>query len=181
MGWNDVRVSLVPLGRKLISETDPTARTSTNNPVAILHTVAIEGEIRTRIDPQLLEALLSEEKFVVTQRGATFVRMDRDNIESFLCLEDGALSEIILTFSVNRQSPTQVDDWQHLVDLLGNSVGMNLVDRGTQEPVVKGDIRQILANSPVWNQFARKWNWPPLSRPSGAESARMAATIASET
>ena len=70
MGWNEVRISLVPAGWKMIAEIDRAARTTISSPVTILHTIPDVDIASQSIDPRNLRHVLEEEGFGVSQHGA---------------------------------------------------------------------------------------------------------------
>jgi len=167
MGWNEVRISLVLAGWKMIAEIDSAARTMIGSPVTILHTVPDVNITPQTIDPQTLQLVLEQEGFSVSQLGDTFLRMNRGEIEAFLAVEHRVLSEIVLTFTLNRSSPSRIPDWQHLVNHLLRSDGLALVDRMTQERVGCHDFQRVLTNSPAWREFANRYGWPEAAQEGG--------------
>ena len=167
MGWNELRISLVPGGRTMIARIDPATRTTTGEPVAILSTITDVDAVAASLDPRALRHVLEQEGFDVSQQGDSFLRMKREEIEAFLAVDNGALSEIILTFTLNRSSPSLIPDWQNLISRLLRSDGLALVDRTTRERVGCRDFPRLLTKSPVWREFAKRYDWPEAAREQG--------------
>jgi hypothetical protein len=164
MGWNEVRVSLVPTGRKIVAERDLTARTTEGNAVAILHSVPDNISAAQPLDQEAALRRLEAHGFGVLQRGQSFVRMKKGEIEAFVAIEDGVVSEVIVTFTLNRSSPLLAPDWQHLISHLVQPDGLALFDRTARQRVGSDVFLRLLTESPAWKQFAEAYGWPELVR-----------------
>src|SRR3954447_9093885 len=115
MGWNEVRVSLVPAGRKVVAEVDSSARTAAGDPVAILHTIPNSNCAAPSLDQRAMQRRLEQEGFDVSQHGESFLRMQKGEIEAFMAIEHGVVCEVIVTFTLSRSSPTRAPDWHRLI------------------------------------------------------------------
>jgi hypothetical protein len=175
MGWNEVRIGLVPVGWKMIAEIDRTACTMIGSPATILHTIPDVDIASQSIDPRTLRHVLEQEGFGVSQHEGTFLRMNRGEIEAFLAVEHGVLSEIVLTFTLSRSSPSRIPDWQRVISHLLRSNGLALVDRMTQERVDCQDFLRVLTNSPAWREFATRFGWPEVTGGCGDRPIEVAA------
>jgi hypothetical protein len=164
MGWNEVRVSLVPAGRKIVAEHDLAARTTDGDAVAILHTVQDTDSTAQPLEQRAALRRLEAYGFDVLQRGQSFVRMKKGEIETFVEIEAGVVSEVIVTFTLNQSSPLRAPDWQRLISHLVQSDGLALFDRTTQLRVGGDEFLRLLTESPAWKQFAAAHSWPELVR-----------------
>ena len=164
MGWNEVRVSLVPAGRKIVTELDLAARTTAGDPVAILHTIPDTDSAAQSLDQGAMQRRLEQEGFDVSQHGESFLRMKKGEIEAFIGIEHGVVSEVIVTFTLNRSSPSRAPDWQRLICHLVESDALALVDRTTQQRVGGDEFLRVLTDSPAWRQFAKAHGWPEIAR-----------------
>jgi hypothetical protein len=164
MGWNDVRVSLVPAGRKIVVERDLAARTTGGNAVAILHTVPDTDGAAQPLDQGAALRRLEAHGFEVLQRGQSFVRMKKEEIETFVEIEAGVVSEVIVTFTLDRSSPLRASEWQRLISHLVQPDGLALFDRNTQQRVGDDEFLRLLTESPAWKQFAQTLGWPEIVR-----------------
>ena len=111
-----------------------------------------------------LRCLLEANGFDVLLREQSFVRMKKGEIETFVGIEDGVVSEIIVTFTLNRSSPLQAPGWQRLISHLVQPAGLALFDRTTQQRVGSDVFLQLLTQSPAWKQFAEAYGWPEIVR-----------------
>jgi hypothetical protein len=167
MGWNEVRVSLVPAGRKIVSEVDLAARTTAGNPVAILHTIPDTDSSAQPLDVGAMQRRLEQEGFDVLQRGESFLRMKKEEIEAFIGIERGAVSEVIVTFTLNRSSLSRAPDWQRLICHLVESDVLALANRTTQQRVSGDEFLRVLTDSPAWRQLAKAHGWLEMTRENG--------------
>ena len=90
--------------------------------------------------------------------------MKKGEIETFVAIEDGLVSEVIVTFTLNRSSPLRAPDWQHLISQLVQSDGLAFFDRSTQQRVGGDVFLRLLTESPAWKQFAEAHGWPEIVR-----------------
>jgi hypothetical protein len=167
MGWNEVRVSLVPMGRKIVTEVDLAARTTAGDPVAILHSIPDAESAAQPLDRGAMQRRLEQEGFDVSQQGESFLRMKKGEIEAFIGIEQGMVSEVIVTFTLNRSSLSRAPDWQRLICHLVESDELFLVDRRTQQSVGGDDFLRVLTASPAWRQFAKAQGWLEMARENG--------------
>jgi hypothetical protein len=164
MGWNEVRVSLVPTGRKIVTEVDSSARTTAGDPVAILYTIPDTESATQPLGQVPMQHRLEEEGFDVKQHGESFLRMQKEEIEAFIGIEHGMVSEVIFTFTLNRFSPSRAPDWQRLICHLVESDALFLADRRTQQLVGGDEFLRMLTESPAWGQFAKAHGWLEMAR-----------------
>ena len=164
MGWNEVRVSLVPAGRKIVAERDlagaPPEATRSRFSIPFRTRILL----RSRLIREPCMRRLEAHGFEVLQRGQSFVRMKKGEIETFLEIEDGVVSEVIVTFTLNRSSPLRAPDWQRLISHLVQPDGLALFDRTTQQRVGGDEFLRLLTESPAWKQFAEAHGWPEIVR-----------------
>ena len=163
MGWNDVRVTLVPVGWKIVTELDFTARTAAGDPVAVLHSIPDADVDAPPVDQGELERRLGEEGFAITQRGETFLRMNKAEIEALIAIERGMVSEVILTFTLDKSSPSRAPDWQRLTNQLIDTHVLALFDHSRRQPVRCHEFLRVLTESPAWRQFAKAHAWPEIA------------------
>ena len=117
-----------------------------------------------------MQRRLEQEGFDVSQHGESFLRMKKGEIEAFIGLEHGVVSEVIVTFTLNRSSPSRAPDWQRLICHLLESDALALVDRTTQQRVGGDEFLQVLTDNLAWRQFAKAHGWPEM--PSAQELVR---------
>ena len=159
MGWNDVRVSLVPRGRRLIAGADPSAATAQGRPILILHTEPIPDQIALVHDGRSCRAWLEAAGFGVTQDGPAGMILVRDEVEAFLTTDDADPTEVLLTFTLGRRSPDRVGVWADLVTGLCSAFSLALVDRGDQEVVRVCDFPALIQRQPNWADADVRWGW----------------------
>ena len=111
-----------------------------------------------------MQRRLEQEGFDVSQRGESFLRMKKGEIEAFIGIEQGMVSEVIVTFTLNRSSPSRAPDWQRLICHLVESDELFLVDRSTQQRVGGEEFLRVLTESPAWRHFAKAHDWPEIAR-----------------
>jgi hypothetical protein len=167
MGWNEVRVSLVPAGRKIVTEVGLAARTTAGDPVAILHSIPDSESAAQPLDQGAMQRRLEQEGFDVSQQGESFLRMKKGEIEAFIGIEQGMVSEVIVTFTLNRSSPSRAPDWQRLICHLVESDALFLVDRRTQQRVGGDEFLRVLTESPAWRQYAKAHGLLEMARENG--------------
>jgi hypothetical protein len=93
--------------------------------------------------------------------------MKKGEIEAFIGIEHGLVSEIIVTFTLNRSSPSRAPDWQRLICHLVESDELFLVDRSTLQRVGGDEFLRVLTDSPAWSQFAKAHGWLEMAREDG--------------
>lgn len=96
----------------------------------------------------------------MAQEGAWGVAMARGEVEVLLTCEAGTLTEVILTFTLDRDSPRRLGDWEELVATMHRAFALQLVDRLTLEPVEANELRRLITSAPTWGEFAEHWCWP---------------------
>jgi len=163
MGWNDIRVSLVPLGRKMVAKVDPSALTTQGQPVSILHTEAESDHPAPAQNLHSCRTWLEKSGFRVIQGSPAGIRMVRDEVEAFLAAEAETLSEVILTFTLSRQSPDRITEWEMLVAAICPVFSLSLIDRQRQDNVIIEDSAQLMKSQPQWLDAAERWGWSATS------------------
>jgi len=165
MGWNDARASLVAPGWKIITETGPSgARTSDGSRVRIQRPENSGGIGTVRIQPGTLRAWFEERGFEVTQLSKSGNRFHRGEIEALLGVVDGELAEVILTFTLSRNSPDLWQDWKIFVESLCEDWNFNVHDRQRGFMVGGSEILRVLSETESWKEFEANFKWPPVSQ-----------------
>ena len=160
MGWNDVRVSLIPSGRRMAAQADPKARTWSGLPLLILDIEPEPGPVPPHLDLRALRDFLDSAGFRVAQEGVWGITMARGEVEVSLVCEAAALKEAILTFMLDWESPGRLVAWEELVATMNRAFALRLVDCRTLEPVEFHNFRRLITSTPHWGDFAERWAWP---------------------
>jgi len=171
MGWNDIRVSLVPLGRKVVAKADPSALTTQGQPVLILHTAAELDHHSPAQNLQACRSWLEESGFQVVQSHLAGIRMTRGDVEAFLVAEAETLAEIILTFTLSRQSLDRLAEWQRLVADICPVFSLALVNCRNQKKLTDTDFVHLIRSQPQWLDAAERWGWSETNDFAGAQSS----------
>src|SRR5207248_1194241 len=105
MGWNTARVTLLPPRWKETVTEAARARTAAGAPVRIARPVRTEDTAGKAVLLAPLSCWLEERGFVVSERSRSHVRLQRQDVEAFLAAEGEEVAEVILTFTLTRDSP----------------------------------------------------------------------------
>lgn len=162
MGWNDSRISLLSPGWKMVSEDSPNANTASGLPLRILHPERVSGGGSASIRPEALESWLEEYGFEVRRRSHYGSRLQLEDIEIFLGTVDSALAEVILTFTLTRDSPFRLDTWDSFVKRLCESWGLRIYVSDLDLTVEADQFRRLLASTSAWQDFSTNFKWSPI-------------------
>jgi hypothetical protein len=177
MGWNDARMSLLPIGAKLIVETDPNARTADGSALRILHSAAGSTPGPSAAE---IRAWLEGKGFAPSGESPTYYSSRREDVDLFVASASDRVSQIIVTFVLNPKSFLRVAEWQDLIAEFHERWGLDLVDRRTAVSVGLADFPRLLAESAAWREFARAYQWPEASKRSVNYDLELAAEMLPE-
>src|SRR5947209_15850332 len=107
MGWQEVRVTLLPPGRRQVIEVSSRARTLGGVPVRIARTVREEGGPAERLRAGAVGEWLERHGFTVSEQRARAVVRRREDILAECYEQEGELAELILTFTLSRDTPSR--------------------------------------------------------------------------
>ena len=150
MGWNDIRVSLVPSGRELVAQADPTALTMAGQPIRISRTTGRADDGGTVANLEEWINILEQFSFQLDERHENFLRMKRPDVEAFLAFVPNLMTEIILTFHLGRRGFQRLADWETLVVALFSKMSLILTDRQTRQPIAASRLRDLVTAHPNW-------------------------------
>lgn len=163
MGWNDSRISLLSPGWRMVSEENSSnASTASGMPLRILHPERASEGCSAIINPEVLEGWLKEYGFGVRRRSPYGSRLQSEDVEVFLGIMDGVLAEVILTFTLTRDSPLRLDTWELFVKQLCESWGLRIHDSDLGFTVEANQFRRMLASTSAWQDFSEKFRWLPI-------------------
>ncbi len=91
------------------------------------------------------------------------MRLHRDDVEAFLVVGDHELAEIILTFTLSRDSPSRWKLWEALVLQLCEDWDLGLYDAARGFMVEPTEILHALADTQAWRDFEANFHWPPTA------------------
>jgi len=164
MGWNDSRVSLVAPGWRITTEGSSTVSQSNESaPIRVQDVERTENSGSVRLDPDRVQLWLMERGFALRQRSASFARLNKENMEVFLVIEDGELAEVILTFTLSERSPSQWETWRAFVTQICGAWGLGLYDSYLGTTVEADQLLRLLADTPAWREFGQHFGWPPVT------------------
>jgi hypothetical protein len=166
MGCNTARVTLLPPRWKETMIESARARTAAGTPVRIARAVRAEDSVGEAVQLASLCRWLEERGFVVTERSLSHLQLQREDVEAFLGVEADEVAEVILTFTLNRDSPRRWDAWQRFVAELSGA--WNLALFAPDHPGGKAgaaDLLRILSRTPAWLDFQAAFGWPSPAPP----------------
>jgi hypothetical protein len=138
------------------------ARTADGSPVRILHPERRDDSETLKLPPDDVGAWLGERGFELTNRSPSSVRLQWEDVEAFLVVEEGELAEIILTFTLTRDSPSRWDMWKFRVEQLCEAWGLALYDSQRGFLVEASEILRVLADTQAWKDFEVNFKWPSV-------------------
>jgi hypothetical protein len=161
MGWNDARVSLLPVGAKLTIETDSKARTASGSAVKILRAVgsSIHGPSVDEV-----RSWLEQRGFALSATSIGYQSWQKEDVDAFIASVNDRVEEIIVTFVLNPKSYLRVGEWQGLITEFHERWGLVLIDRRTGVTADLVDFPVLLAETAAWKEFARAHTWPEVAR-----------------
>lgn len=163
MGWNDSRISLLAPGWKMVSEEDSSGvGTVSGMPLRILHSERVSEGDSTDICPEAMQSWLEEYGFEVRQLSEYGNRLQWEDVEANLGIEDGALAEVVLTFTLTRNSPLRLHAWESLVHRLSKAWGLGLYSSDLGFCVETDQFTQAIARTPAWRDFATNFKWSTI-------------------
>jgi hypothetical protein len=163
MGWNDSRISLLSPGWRMVSEENSSnASTASGMPLRILHPERGTESSSAIINPEALERWLKKYGFEVRRRSPYGSRLQSEDVEVFLGVMDGVLAEVILTFTLTRDSPLHLDKWNSFVSHLCESWGLRIHDSDLDFTVEANQFRRMLASTSAWQDFSKTFKWLPI-------------------
>jgi hypothetical protein len=115
---------------------------------------------QSSLQPAKVQEWLEERGFRVSEQDARRIVLVSENVEAFLAIKEAELADVILTFTLTRDSPAQWERWQALVDQLCTGWSLRLYDPKRDSLVNAGDLLPILADTQAWKNFERQFNWP---------------------
>ena len=161
MGWNTARVTLLPPRWKETLTESARARTAAGAPVRIARPVRAEGTTGEAVLLAPLCCWLEERGFVVSERSGSQVRLRRQDVEAFLAAEGEEVAEVLLTFTLTRDSPRHWDTWQKFVAELCGAWDLALF--APDHPggkVGAGELLRLLSEATAWRDFQAAFGWP---------------------
>jgi hypothetical protein len=109
---------------------------------------------------------LEERGFVITKRSSSHVQMQRKEVEAFLAAEGEEVAEVILTFTLTRDSPRRWPTWQTFVSELCGAWDLTLA---APDPLGgkagATDLLSILSGTPAWRDFQAAFGWSSPAPP----------------
>jgi hypothetical protein len=161
MGWNTTRVTLLPPRWKETVTESAQARTAAGTPVRLVRSVRAKDTAGVAVLLAPLCRWLEERGFIVSEHSRSQVRLQREDIEAFLAAEGEEVAEIILTFTLTRDSPRRWGTWQKFVIELCGAWDLALADPGHPGGKVPvGEIFRLLSEAPAWRDFQVVFGWP---------------------
>lgn len=159
MGWQESRITLIPAGWRPVSEEAPGTQTINGTPLRIVHYEREQDGAAggTPID-QVHQWLLGH--------GFTFKKWPDDScllwrdVEAEPYSQDGELAELILTFTLSRESPSRWAVWQALVTDLCEALDLGLADAEQGVRVGADELLRLLAQTVSWRECQERYHWP---------------------
>jgi hypothetical protein len=166
MGWNTARVTLLPPRWKETVTESAHARTAAGTPVRIARAVRAEDSAGQAVLLVPLSRWMEERGFVVTERSPSHMQVQREDVEAFLAAEGDEVAEVILTFTLTRDSPRRWETWQKFAAELAGAWDLALFapDRPGGKPGA-GDLLRLLSGTPAWQGFQAAFGWPSPTPP----------------
>ena len=163
MGWNDSRVSLLPLGWTMGFEENTTgARTADGTPVRIAYSERLESSESAGIDRGAVEAWLETRVFNRNENERVAVACSGKmwnhswKLRKASSLESSSRSRCPSTLrrvgSRGRPWCGKSSDWD--LSLYDSNLGFN---------VEAGEILRVLASTQAWRDFEERFGWPPVT------------------
>lgn len=163
MGWNDSRVYLVTPGWKLVGQDAPTgAKSISGERVQILHSERLENEDSKKISHSDACNSLWRRNFRVVQFSQQGDRLQWQDVEAAIELQDENVKGMTLTFTLTRDSPGRLNAWISLVSELCKSLGLSLYDTDHGFPVGTDQFLGLLQETAAGQEFAVKYDWPSI-------------------
>lgn len=163
MGWNNSRVSLLAPGWRMVTEEDcSNAGTLRGTPLRILHPERVSVITSSVIRPEALQGWLEEYGFEVRQRSQFGNRLQSEDVEVNLGTKDGAVAEVVLTFTLARDSPFRLDAWESLVKRLCEVWGLSIYVSDLGFTVGADEFRRVLGSTSAWQDFSTNFQWPSI-------------------
>jgi hypothetical protein len=159
MGWNDSRIPLLAPGWKYTASGSSNSRTAEGTQVSVLDIERAEDTATMGIDAAKLIVWLQERGFKLHQQSDSYARLAREDIEAFLAIEGAELGELILTFSLSKESPNKLEAWQGLVDQICNAWGLKPYDLYLGSVVDSTQFLRLLTNTSAWRDFGLYFGW----------------------
>lgn len=154
MGWNTARVTLLPPRWKQVVTASPRARTAAGGSVHIARSVRTEDGTGPTVGVAAVCSWLEERAFRSAERSPSFVSLRRQDVEVFIGVEGEEVAEIVLTFTLDRNSPLRREAWQQFTCDLCAAWPLALAD-GTRpgERLPPGEFTRLLGETPAWREF----------------------------
>lgn len=177
MGWNTARVTLLPPRWKRVVTPSARARTPAGSLVHIAHSVRAEGTAGPVVGLGELCAWLAKRGFRIAEQSPGSVTLREEDVEAFLGAESDEVAEIILTFTLDRNSFSRVETWQQFIRDLCAAWPLALVDADRSEDrLTAGEFTRLLGKTSTWREFQEAFGWPPLLPPGGNGQGDTAST-----
>jgi hypothetical protein len=167
MTWNTVRAALLPPRWRGVEVEQAVERRSLGGqPVRVIGVERDETAVAEPVRLAPVRAALEARGFTEREPIRNGASLHRHDVQAELFEEDGELADVLLTFTLSRDSPRQWPAWQQLVDGLSAEFRLHLEDRDSLRPVPTGDLFRLLSRMGQWREFRDHFHWPePPARP----------------
>ena len=118
--------------------------------IAYLEPVSSES---AGIDPGAVEAWLETPGFQPQRKREGCSRLQWQDVEAFLEVEEGELARIELTFTLSQHSPSRWESWTALVRQVCTDWDLSLYDSNLGFNVEAGEILRVLAGTQASRDF----------------------------
>jgi hypothetical protein len=164
MGWNDSRVWLLAPGWTMVAEHNTTgAKAWDGAPVRILSLAQTNASESATVSRDALEGSLEARGFQLRQKRDLSSRLQWQDVEAFLSVEEGWVAGVELTFTLCRDCPLRWATWRSLVKQLCRDWRLALYDPNLSVSVEATQTMRVLSGTQAWRDFERRFNWPPAA------------------
>lgn len=161
MGWNDIRVNLIPEDRQLLAQLDPAARTASGQPLQVLSATKIPGVLASTCTASQICHYLEDQGFEVVQGGPHSLEASCKDVtvDIFVDDHDEFVFELLVTFRLSRHSPDRLVVWDQLIAQLASQFLFKLIDRSLQRLLSPTEFVHFLQTQPKWIDAETRYRW----------------------
>lgn len=160
MGWNEARVLLTPpRWRQTVQQSQEWVSGRT----FYLRHPERDSNKKSPIMLDTFEQWLLQQGFTRHEQSDLHSAFGINDIRIFLARDGDELTELELTFTLTKESPSALERWQTLVTLLCDTWGFQLFDPLEGGRFTSDAFYRILTGTSAWIDFQAYFKWPTVS------------------
>jgi len=128
MGWNDIHITLAPVGSHVTGWTDPRAITAAGESVRIVDVRPPDEGIDALMGRREFEARIMALGFSRGQSHPSYLTYTFHDITLTVKTESGVITNVRATFLVNLDARSRIESWKSLIEELCKTFRLKPVD-----------------------------------------------------